>query len=862
MPVTCLTPVNQNMKWPVQRVRQTFIEYFERKQHEYIYSSPTIPHDDPTLMFANSGMNQFKPIFLGTVDQNSKFGKLKRAANTQKCIRAGGKHNDLDDVGKDTYHHTFFEMLGNWSFGDYFKQEAIEFAWELLTKVYCLDANRLYVTYFEGTELVECDNEARDIWLKLGVPENRLIACGPKENFWEMGETGPCGPCSEIHYDLLGNRFVPELVNKDDPTLIEIWNLVFMQFNRLKDGSLESLPAKHVDTGMGLERIVCCLQQKTSNYDTDVFQNLFLKIQELTQQEPYMGTFNERDIGYRVVADHVRTLVVAMSDGGYPSNEGRGYVLRRILRRGCKYARKALNVDLKNFFSKLVDTVVRDLKIFDIQNSEKIKRILDEEESSFALTLERGLKLFDLMATKDISGFDAFRLYDTFGFPVDLTQILAQERNLQVDMVGFEKHLLEAKMRSRANAQKHQNFEFSISKAEEMNLSTNDDAKYSLNPIRAKVIAVYTNTFVNEYDGECVCILDKTNFYSTSGGQESDTGVLFLESSEFKVSLSLKMGNVCLHFGVGKIKVGDEVECQVDLLRRQKLSINHTATHVLNYALSSVLGNQVEQKGSLVSEQKLRFDFNSSACSEQDLQKIFEISKQLINEDLKVYTFLIELKKAKNTQIKQVFGEIYPDLVRAVSIGIKNIMEPFEGSVELCGGTHVESTREISDLVFLEEQAIAKGIRRITAVTHDEARKVLKNTEALWEKLNDLNSENLRQIQKELDETNLCLLQKFKIRQKVLEFKNKCLEAQKLKNKSDLKEILQLLEQNLEIKVNVDPKVIQQALSHVQKLKKGCVIQNKNQVFVYSPDQNAKEYFLKRNLKHGGNNLLAQGIIN
>ena len=456
-------------KWSAARVRQSFIDFFQLQGHTFVQSSPVVPHDDPTLLFANAGMNQFKPIFVGKVDPNSQFGKLKRATNTQKCIRAGGKHNDLDDVGKDTYHHTFFEMLGNWSFGDYFKEEAINWAWELLTKVYKLPADRMYATYFGGSKEqgLEPDNEARDIWLKL-LPESQVMPFGTKDNFWEMGDTGPCGPCTELHFDRIGGRDASSLVNMDDPTVIEIWNLVFIQYNREPDSSLKSLPNKHVDTGMGFERIVSVLQNKMSNYDTDVFMPIFAEIQTLTgAPREYRGGVGPEedpdniDMAYRVIADHIRTLCISIADGARPGNEGREYVLRRVLRRAVRYGREVLKAK-EGFFSKLVPVVVRVMsQVFPelLKHQKKITEILADEEASFGRTLTKGIERFKKAAKQAvaqksknpmISGAEDFLLWDTFGFPVDLTQLMAEEYKMGVDMDGFHAAMEEAKEKSRA----------------------------------------------------------------------------------------------------------------------------------------------------------------------------------------------------------------------------------------------------------------------------------------------------------------------------------------------------------------------------------------------------------------------------
>ncbi|KAI3917671.1 hypothetical protein MKW98_021433 [Papaver atlanticum] len=459
--------------WPAEKVRHTFLDFFQQKNHKIWSSSPVVPKDDPTLLFANAGMNQFKPIFLGTADPDSSLSNLKRACNSQKCIRAGGKHNDLDDVGKDTYHHTFFEMLGNWSFGDYFKTEAITWAWEnesfyhynykthqLLTQVYKLPSDRIYATYFDGDDNLEVDEEARDIWLKF-LPPDRVLPFGCKDNFWEMGDTGPCGPCTEIHFDRIGDRDASSLVNNDDPTCIEIWNLIFIQFNRVTNGTLKSLPMKHVDTGMGFERLTSILQNKISNYDTDLFMPIFDAIQQTTGVRPYSGRVGEDDednidMAYRVVADHIRTLCFAIADGSRIGNVGREYVLRRILRRGVRYGREVLKCK-EGFFNGLVEVVVElmgnvypELK----QDPEKIRNTINKEEMNFEKTLLRGIKKFKKIVKevqgKEISGEDAFVLQDTYGFPLDLTQRMAEEINLLVDEKGFDKEMEEARERSKS----------------------------------------------------------------------------------------------------------------------------------------------------------------------------------------------------------------------------------------------------------------------------------------------------------------------------------------------------------------------------------------------------------------------------
>ncbi|KAL7748012.1 Alanine--tRNA ligase [Sorochytrium milnesiophthora] len=764
----------QPHSWTAERVRKTFIDFFvEKHAHTFVPSSKTVPHDDPTLLFANAGMNQYKPIFLGTVDPSSPMSKLTRAANSQKCIRAGGKHNDLEDVGKDTYHHTFFEMLGNWSFGDYFKKEAITWAWQLLTEVYGLSPDRLYVTYFGGDEKqgLKPDLEARDIWLSVGLPADRVIPYGCKENFWEMGDQGPCGPCSEIHYDRIGGRFVPELVNADDPTVIEIWNNVFIQFNREPDGSLRTLPAKHVDTGMGFERLVSVLQDKPSNYDTDVFAPIFDAIQRATGARSYEGKLGEEDtdgvdMAYRVIADHVRTLTVAITDGGMPSSEGRGYVLRRILRRGARYARNTFKVPIGKFFSGLVDVVVQHMGDFFPElhtQVETVKRILEEEEESFGRTLDRGLRLYESVvakldgASKQISGADAWRLYDTYGFPVDLTRLMAEESGLSIDEEGFEREQQKAKEVSKrrkgaaGTAKGQVKLDVHNIKEVENRLGkesrTKDSFKYDNGTITAKVQLLFhpQKGFIdtlptpsdNGQDDELVgIILDRTNFYAESGGQENDTGSITIDGrGEFQVEDVQSFGGFVLHIGFMKygdgFKVGDEVVCCYDEMRRWPLRNNHTSTHLLNLALREVLGDGVDQKGSLVAATKLRFDFtNKAAMTVEQVQKVEELCRESIRNGARVYAKELSLATAKTIYgLRAVFGEAYPDPVRVVSIGVPVddlVAQPerkewWDTSVELCGGTHVAKTSDIEHFAIVEESAIAKGVRRVVAVSGEDA---------------------------------------------------------------------------------------------------------------------------------------------
>eukprot|EP00439_Symbiodinium_sp_Y106_P069434 s756_g11.t4 len=746
-----------------QEVRDTFVNFFKSKQHDFIASSPVVPHNDPTLLFINAGMNQFKPIFVGQVDPSHPFAKLKRAANSQKCIRAGGKHNDLEDVGKDVYHHTFFEMLGNWSFGNYFKEEAITWAWELLTEVYHLDPTRLYATYYGGDPKqpsVPSDEEAKKIWLRY-LPAERILPFNMKDNFWEMGDTGPCGPCSEIHYDRIGGRDAASLVNMDDPDVLEIWNLVFMQFERKEGGSLIELPAKSVDTGMGLERVTSVLLDVRSNYDTDLFMHIFKAIKEKTAtSKTYTGKVGEEDkdhvdMAYRVIADHIRTLTIALTDGATPSNEGRGYVLRRILRRAVRFGREILDAP-PGFFHQLVDSVLDTLgDAFPTlrQNPEDVRAIIKEEEAQFGRTLDRGIKQFKTFAKKgSITGEDAFLLFTTYGFPVDLTQLMGEELKVEVDMPGFEKKMEQFRdeSRKRKTARTTKDMELKANETDKlikgMSLKPTDDIlKYDWNTEgdgsehKAKIQAIYNGEdFVktcNSGSDVVGLVLDRTPLYAEQGGQTFDKASITCGGVEFSVDTTQKYAGYVLHVGQveskGDLKVGDEVSVKVDYTRRSLVAKNHTATHILNFALRQILGEKVDQKGSLVTEDKLRFDFSHNKPVEpEELKKIEEICNQMVQKACVVHYRDVALDTAKAISgLRAVFGETYPDPVRVVSVGpkIDDLLSDkktpwgLQNSVEFCGGTHVANSKEIYKFVLLQEEGIAKGIRRIVAVTGPQA---------------------------------------------------------------------------------------------------------------------------------------------
>uniref|UniRef100_A0A7S1TGB8 Alanine--tRNA ligase n=1 Tax=Compsopogon caeruleus TaxID=31354 RepID=A0A7S1TGB8_9RHOD len=787
---------DSSVEWPASRVRNTFLDFFvKHHEHTYYSSSPCVPHDDPTLLFANAGMNQFKPIFLGQVDPASPLAALSRACNSQKCIRAGGKHNDLEDVGKDTYHHTFFEMLGNWSFGDYFKDEAITMAFRLLIDEYGLPSERLYATYFQGDENLglDADHEAREFWLRY-LPADRVLPFGSKENFWEMGDVGPCGPCSELHFDRIGDRDASHLVNADDPDVIEIWNLVFIQYNRESDGSLRPLPNKHVDTGMGFERITSILQNKRSNYDSDVFSPLFAAIQEVYGCREYTGKLGKDDadgidMAYRVLGDHIRTLSFAIADGAVPSNEGRGYVLRRILRRAVRYGQQFLG-GKKGNFSRLVDPLVNQMKVTFPEldrKRETIREIIFDEEVAFGRTLERGIDRFRKVAdeversgTSIFPGKDAFFLYDSMGFPLDLTQLMAIERNLHVDEKGYFEAMALAKEVSKQDRSARTGLGGKILKieAEETDylvkngVKPTDDAdkyRWDQEPIYT-IQAIYAGDRrfedrVQAGEEGIGMILDATSFYAEAGGQVADTGKLESVDGEsvFEVIDVQSKGGFVLHIGIlekGCMMVGTQVRARVDYERRSRIAPNHTMTHVLNFALRDTLGTDVDQKGSEVNPLKLRFDFShSKAVTEEELDRVESICREMVDRQIPVYTSVVPLSAAKKINtLRSVFGEVYPDPVRVVSVGqdvgpmISDPSNPnwMKHAVEFCGGTHLRNTGQAASFVIVEESAVAKGIRRIVALTGEAAVEARLEAERIESRLNTASSLPPVELEKEL----------------------------------------------------------------------------------------------------------------
>ena len=742
------------------QVRQEFLDFFvERHGHASVPSSPVIPHDDPTLLFANAGMNQFKDVFLG-----KGIRPYARAANSQKCIRAGGKHNDLEDVGRDTYHHTFFEMLGNWSFGDYFKEEAITWAWELLTDVWGLDKSRLHVTVFAGDEDdgLAADDESADLWTRVtDVDAAHITRWGRKDNFWEMGESGPCGPCSEIHYDCTPGGDGAVMVNQDHPDVIELWNLVFIQFNRGSDGVLSPLPARHVDTGMGLERIVRTIQGKASNYDTDLWTPLFDAIADETDTRSYTGALDDPvDIAYRVIADHVRCLAVAISDGGRPGAAGREYVLRRILRRAARHARQTLGVD-RPVLARLVPPVV-DL-LGDAfpglrEDPDAIARVIEAEEEGFLRTLDRGLALFaeaaDACSGEVIDAQSVFALHDTFGFPVDLTQVMASERGLSIDRDGYEALMAEARETSRGGGEDVTTLDLPASALRDLQLRgvapTDDGGRYAPSELEATVLAAWDGTsFQDEVAGDATValLLDRTPFYSESGGQVADTGHL---GDGFSVQQVQRAGNWVLHIGQGNARVGDRLTARIAGDHRRQIEANHTATHLLNLALRTALGDGIDQKGSLVAGDRLRFDFAlGHALDDEQIMAVEEQVRAAIGADLAVHAGEVPLAAAQEISgVRAVFGEQYPDPVRVVSIGapIEDLLADPDNerwrrhSIEFCGGTHLATCGDASHFVVLHEQALAAGIRRITALTSDAANEATRRGRALLEAIEHASS--------------------------------------------------------------------------------------------------------------------------
>ena len=708
------------------RIRATFLEFFESKQHQIVASAPLVMKNDPTLLFTNAGMNQFKEYFLG-----NSTPQTRRVADTQKCLRVSGKHNDLEEVGKDTYHHTLFEMLGNWSFGDYFKKEAITWAWELLTEVYKLDKDRLYVTVFEGSaeDGLELDKEAFEFWSAL-IAKDRILKGNKKDNFWEMGDQGPCGPCSEIHIDLRSDaerKATPgaDLVNNDHPQVVEIWNLVFMQYNRKADGSLEPLPEMHVDTGMGFERLCMALQGKTSNYDTDVFSGLIEKLSSMSGVA--YGKSTETDIAIRVVVDHVRAVAFAIADGQLPSNNGAGYVIRRILRRAIRYGFTFLKQS-EPFVHQLVETLVAQMgEAFGELKAQQqlITQVIREEEQSFLATLEQGLKLLDKVIAetkeKTISGDKAFELYDTFGFPIDLTALILSERGYTYDQKGFEAALAAQKQRSKADAATDKSDWITVCEAANEGFVGYDE-------LECEGVQLLKYREITQKDKTAYqLVLSKTPFYPEGGGQIGDSGLLQYtadgETQRIAISTTKRENNEIVHTSVQLPKdLKASFTAKVNAEKRAETTSNHTATHLLHQALREVLGTHVEQRGSSVRPDALRFDFSHFAkVSAEELAQVEALVNQRIEAALPLQERrAVPMEEAMAEGAMALFGEKYGDSVRTIRFG---------ESIELCGGTHVNNTAEIWHFKIKSEGAVASGIRRIEAITGQEVRAYFKKAE-------------------------------------------------------------------------------------------------------------------------------------
>ena len=763
-----------------KEIRESFKEFFASKQHQIVPSAPMVVKGDPTLMFTNAGMNQFKDIILGNVPR-----KYPRVADSQKCLRVSGKHNDLEEVGHDTYHHTMFEMLGNWSFGDYFKQEAINWAWEYLVDVLKLNPDRLYATVFEGSsaEGLSRDDEAAGYWEKY-LPKDHIINGNKHDNFWEMGDTGPCGPCSEIHIDLRSEEEraeVPgqDMVNKDHPQVIEIWNLVFMQYNRKADGSLEGLPARVIDTGMGFERLCMALQGKTSNYDTDVFQPIIKVIAEMAGTT--YGTDKQKDVAMRVIADHIRTIAFAITDGQLPSNAKAGYVIRRILRRAVRYGYTFLDRK-ESFMYKLLPVLIEtmgDAYPELIAQQTLIEKVIKEEEESFLRTLETGIRLLDkkMEETKAagknvLNGVDAFTLYDTYGFPLDLTELILRENGMEADIEEFNKEMLKQKERAR-NAAAIETGDWVVLKEGECKFVGYDQFECEAEILRYRQIKQKNKVLYQ-------IVLDQTPFYAEMGGQVGDAGWLIADEEKVEVVDTKRENNLPVHL-VAKLPsdVTTTFTAKIDEKKRIQSECNHSATHLLHEALREVLGTHVEQKGSYVSPQSLRFDFSHfQKVTEEELRKV----EVLVNQKIRMNIPLEEhrnmpIEEAKALGAMALFGEKYGDEVRVVKYG---------SSIELCGGTHIPSTGMIGSLRVIGESSIAAGVRRIEAVTAEGADQVFYTQQDLIRELRALmnNMPNLAQAMKKSIEENADMKKQIEdyIREKAMRLKGEIVEKATIVN--------------------------------------------------------------------------------
>ena len=787
-------------------IRNKFLNFFKSKKHEIVSSSPLVNKDDPSLMFVNAGMVAFKDYFLG----NKKPIQL-RIANTQKCLRVSGKHNDLEQVGHDTYHHTFFEMLGNWSFGDYFKEESIKWAWELLTEVYKIPAEDLYVTIFKGSEQdnLSIDKDAYEIWSNI-ISKDKIILCGKKDNFWEMGNQGPCGPCSEIHIDLRDKTekskvSAKELVNRDNPKVIELWNLVFIQYERKSDGNLVNLPNKHIDTGMGLERLSMVLQGVSSNYDTDIFSGIIKEIEKISNSK--YGRNEEKDIAMRVIADHLRAVCFAIADGQLPSNNGAGYVVRRILRRAVRYAYSFLKIKkpfLGNLFEILTNKMSSDFEEL-VTNKQLVKSVVKEEEISFLRTLDQGLVMFNSLTSQSkdniISGTKAFELYDTFGFPFDLTKIIAKEKGFKVDEEGFSLELEKQRNRSK-NASENSMGDWTIIS------DKNHNSKFiGYDLLEAEINILKYRKIESKKEGiSYQLIFDQTPFYAEAGGQIGDRGKIKIEDGKFiEIVDTVKEGSLVLHitkelpeFNSPKFIVS------VDKLFRHAVQCNHTATHLLNLSLRSILGGHVQQKGSRVSDKNFRFDFSHFEKIEKTtLEKIENNINDLIEKEisLEVQTD-VPTEKALKMGAIGIFGEKYGDKVRTIKFG---------ESYELCGGTHVNNSKELWRFKIINETAIASGIRRIEAITNYSLKEHYNNRLKEFDSLNNFlnNPVNVVETIKNLkDESN-------KLKKNIQLLENQRISKLKDQIEGELKDISGI-KKYIGI-VDVDPKLIRNLIFTIAK---------------------------------------------
>ena len=785
-------------------IRQAFIDFFESRNHQNIKSSPLVPANDPTLLFTNAGMVQFKDIFLGKDDQG-----YSKAVSVQRCLRAGGKHNDLENVGYTLRHHTFFEMLGNFSFGDYFKEDAILFAWDFITNELGLDRDRLWITIYQD------DDEAAAIWLeKIGIGEDRLIRLGEKSNFWSMGETGPCGPCSEIFFDH-GSHIdggPPGTDEEDGDRFVEIWNLVFMQYERQVNGALIDLPKPSVDTGMGLERIAAVMQGVSSNYDIDLFQKLIGAIESQSD--------GGEKSHYRVIADHIRSSAFLIMDGVTPDNEGRGYVLRRIIRRALRHG-----YDLKiesPFFYELVDPLADEMgSTYPDLNDKKeyIKRIILMEEERFASTLAQGMSLlqkeFDRSDDETISGAFAFKLYDTYGFPLDMTVDIARSISREVDREGFEK----AMDKQREMARKASKFQSDETLTLDHDLRSQFDGYEGLET-ESKIIGIFGKDGSSELkEGEFgQIILDKTPFYAESGGQVSDQGSFNSNESAFEVMDTQFSGDAYAHFGTvssGQLKVGDKILASVNPVRRKSITLNHTGTHMLHRALMMVLGDHVQQRGSLVDDEKIRFDFSHhQSLSPTEIREIESIVNEKIEENIDVQTSIMKHDDAIHSGAMALFGEKYGDDVRVLDVG--------DFSKELCGGTHVSNTSEIGMFKVVSESSISSGTRRIEAITGDKALKWAKETEYLIESLTDLLQTRREDVTSKVESL---LDANKKLQSEIIQLKSRIASGESSESESSSENINGINYLYIELENDIEPSVMRGAIDQYKnKLKSGVIV--------------------------------------